>query len=173
MVALMEVSVSQQAYVFFMMILAGGGAGILFDIFRVWRKIVRPGRVSTGISDILFWTLIGIGLFAVIYNVNNGELRVFEFMGIFIGALVYFLVFSHMCVAVFTGIAKILAKITLLILKIVLTPLIFLYKMIKRPILWIFNTFASIFSKVGTGAKRTGGKIGRGIKHFHMVSKKS
>ena len=169
----MEVSVSHQIYVFAMMILAGGGAGLLFDLFRVWRKIVRPGRVSTGISDMLFWILAGIGLFSVVYNVNNGELRWFEFMGILIGALIYFLVFSHICITVFNGIAQILAKITLLILKIVLTPLVFLYKMIKRPVLWIAQPIKRMFFKLGVGAKRTGGKMKRGIKKFRMVSKKS
>jgi len=169
----MEVSTSQQLYVFLVMIAAGAGVGMLFDIFRVWRRIVRPGRVSTGVSDIVFWAAVGAGVFSVIYNVNSGELRGFEFIGLLIGALAYFLMLSRICLIIFNGIAHILAKITLLILKIVLTPLAFLYRMIKRPVLWIFNTLRRIFAKLGSGTKHIGIKTCRGIKRFHMVSKKS
>ena len=59
----MEVSVSNQLYVFLVMFAAGATAGAIFDIFRIIRRTFRTGMLTTSLSDILFWLLISAGMF--------------------------------------------------------------------------------------------------------------
>ncbi len=169
----MEVSVSAQAYVFFVMVAAGLGSGLVFDMFRAWRRLLRPGSVSTGIGDLLFWLLVSVGIFFVIFTVNNGEIRWFELVGLILGGLIYFLAFSHSCLGALTAVIKFFAKIILFLLKIILTPLVFLYKMIKSPLLWMGGLFRRFFRRTGRGLKKTAAHMGRGVKKLILVSKKS
>ena len=169
----MEVSISNQVYVFFVMVAAGMGISLLFDIFRTWRRLLRPGNISTGIGDLLYWLLVSAGVFFIIFIVNNGELRWFELVGIILGSLLYFLAFSHFCLTALTALTKFMAKIILVILKIVLTPFAFLYKMIKSPIIWIAKWIGKVFRKTGRGCKKAGARMGRSVKKLILVSRKS
>lgn len=169
----MEVSVTSQVYVFFVMAAAGIGCGFLFDLLRVWRRLLRPGKISTGISDLIFWLVISASIFAIIFTVNNGELRWFELLGLILGCMIYFLAFSHICMKVVSAIAKFLAKILIWILKIVLTPIAFLYRMVKRPFVWIGRKLGKLFLRGGRTCKKMCGKMGTGAKRFLLVKKKS
>lgn len=169
----MEVSVSNQVYVFFIMVLAGLGCGFLFDLTRVWRKLLRPGKVSTGASDLIFWLLISAGLFFTVFTVNNGELRWFELLGLMFGCIIYFLAFSRICMTVFGAVAKFLAKILLTIFKIVLTPIVFLYRMVKRPFVWIGRLFGKLFGRTGRLCRQTCRRMGKSVKNFMLVKRKS
>lgn len=169
----MQISTTHQLYVFLIMAASGAIASLLFDLFRVWRRIIRPGLISTGISDLIFWIMAGTGIFAVMFNVNSGEARWYEFMGLILGAIIYFLVFSRMCLAFFGAIANVLAKIVVIILKIVLTPIVFLYKMIKTPVLWVFRPLWKLFRKTAGSTKRSGARLKRGIKRLWLARRKT
>ena len=49
--------VSNQAYLFFIFIVNGILIGLLFDFFRIARKVFRTNDIITYIQDILFWIL--------------------------------------------------------------------------------------------------------------------
>lgn len=169
----MAVSTSGQVYVFLATVAAGVGTGLLFDLFRAWRMLLRPGNLSTGIGDLLFWLLVSVGVFLVIFTVNNGELRWFELLGIILGSLTYFLAFSHCCLKTITALSKFLIKIVLVILKIVLTPLAFLYKIVNKVAGRIGRIFGRIFRKIGRGCKKVGSRMDRSVKKLILVSRKS
>lgn len=143
----MEVSVSNQLYVFLVMVAAGAAAGAVFDIFRIIRRTFRTGMLTTSLSDILFWLLISAGMFLVMFAVNNAQMRWFEAIGILLGGVVYFLALSRLFMKVIGAVFGFVVKIFLFILKIVLTPLAFLYKMIKRPFVWVFTKTARLFKR--------------------------
>lgn len=169
----MEVSVSNQLYVFLAMTLAGAAAGALFDIFRIIRRTFRTGPLTTSLSDVLFWLLISAGMFLAMFFVNNAEVRWFEAIGILLGGVVYFLTLSRLFVKVIGAVFRFVIKIILFILKIVLTPLAFLYKMIKRPLVW---AFAKVMRFVKKGGKRSAGLasgIAGGFRRLWLVRKKS
>lgn len=169
----MEVSVSNQLYVFLVMVAAGAAAGAIFDIFRIIRRTFRTGMLTTSLSDILFWLLISAGMFLVMFAVNNAQMRWFEAIGILLGGVVYFLALSRLFMKVIGAVFGFVVKIFLFILKIVLTPLAFLYKMIKRPFVWVLTKTARLFKK---GGKKTAGLFGgmcKGFRKLKLVSKKS
>ena len=85
---------SNQAYVFLIFILNGLIIGILFDIFRILRKSFKTSDFRTNLQDILFWIITGSILLFSIFKFNNGELRAYIFLGVFLGVAMYMLLFS-------------------------------------------------------------------------------
>lgn len=169
----MEVSVTNQLYVFLVMVLAGMGAGAVFDIFRIIRRTFRPGALTTSLSDLLFWLLISAGMFFTMFVVNNAEMRWYEAIGILLGGVIYFLALSRLFMKVIGTVFGFAVKIFLFILKIILTPFVFMYKMIKRPVVWLGRKAARLLKK---GGKKTAGLFDgmrKGVKKLKLVSKKS
>ena len=89
--------VANQAYLFLIFILNGIIIGLLFDFFRISRKVVSTSDMATYLEDVLFWILAGAIMLYSIFVFNNGELRLFMFLGVLLGAFIYMLfISSHM-----------------------------------------------------------------------------
>lgn len=98
--------VENQAYLFLVFSLTGVAIGILFDIFRVLRKNFKTVDIITYIQDILFWILTGLLILYNIWYFNNGEIRLFMFLGIIMGILIYILILSNIVIKILTFILK-------------------------------------------------------------------
>ena len=118
-----------QASSFLIFILNGLLLGILFDIFRILRKSFKTPDFVTYIEDIFFWILSGMILLYSIFTFNNGELRLYIFIGILIGTLMYMLLFSKFFINVSTYIIKVIKKIFHILIFI---PINFILKVIKK-----------------------------------------
>lgn len=143
----MEVSGANQLYVFGIMIICGAAGGAVFDLFRAVRKSFGANMLTTSLGDILFWFIISAGITAVIFSVNSGQIRWFEIIGIALGGILYFLLLSSLVMSVMGFVFKIFIKIFSTILKFVLTPIFFLYKMIKRPFCWLIKKASRFLKK--------------------------
>lgn len=131
-----------QLYAFAIFILNGFLIGLLFDIFRILRKSFKTPDFVTYIEDIIFWILSGAILLYSIFKFNNGELRLFIFIGVFIGTLIYMLVFSRLLINVSVYIINIIKKIIeILIIK----PIKFIIKIIYKPTIFLCINLTKIF----------------------------
>ncbi len=63
-----------QAYAFIVFILNGFLIGLLFDIFRIFRKSFKTPDFITYLEDFIFWIITGLLLLYSIFKFNNGEL---------------------------------------------------------------------------------------------------
>ncbi len=99
----------EQIFIFFFII--GIIIGIIFDIFRASRKVFKTSDNLTLIEDILFLMISGFLLIISIIKLNNGEIRFYLFIAIFLGILIYSLTISKMCVIILTGFVEICKKI--------------------------------------------------------------
>ena len=100
-----------QAYLFLVFSLTGVIIGILFDFFRILRRTIKTSNFITYIEDILFWILTG---FLILYNIwyfNNGEIRIYMFLGIILGVLIYMLTLSSILIKIFSKIFRILINV--------------------------------------------------------------
>ena len=102
--------VQNQAYLFLIFSLTGVEIGILFDFFRILRRTIKTGNIVTYIQDILFWILTGILVLYNIWYFNNGEIRIYMFLGIIRGTLIYMSTLSNISVKLFTKILSIIIK---------------------------------------------------------------
>ena len=137
-----------QAYVFFIFILNGFLIGLIFDMFRIYRKTFKTKDLITYIQDILFWIISGVIILYSLFKFNNGELRAYIFILIFIGAVIYLILFSKLFITVNLMIIDILKKI---IYSVLILPIKKITKVFKRfvfrPILFIFINFKKNMSK--------------------------
>lgn len=100
-----------QANLFIIFSLVGIIIGLLFDIFRVLRKVFKTKDILTYIEDILFWILTGIIIIYSMYRFCDGELRFFMIVGIIFGSIIYILSISKYIIFFFTSIFSVIKKI--------------------------------------------------------------
>ena len=148
----MNFSVSHELYVLLQSALAGILISFIFDIFRIVRKKVSAGMFLSAAQDILFWILATVIMFFFIYFANKGAIRFYQFLGAFLGSMLYFLLFSR-CIFVFLcHFIDIFCKIFEFFLKILLTPLKITYKLLcvlfSFTVLPIAHTIKKILKKI-------------------------
>ena len=83
-----------QAYLFLVFSLTGVIIGVLFDFFRILRRSIKTSNLITYIEDILFWILTGLFLLYIIFKYSFGQLRIYMFVSLIIGIVIYFLTIS-------------------------------------------------------------------------------
>lgn len=119
-----------EVYVLLGMLLCGASLSVLFDLRRGIWKPIKPADFIVIVTDLLFWAICAAAVSWTIWKLNSGILRIYEFVGLFLGALIYFLTLSAFVVRGTAFVTENILKIMKNILKILLTPLIFLYKII-------------------------------------------
>lgn len=85
----MEITLAGQTSCFFYSCLFGACMSLLYDFFRAARVILRFGKVATFFEDIFYFFALGVLTFGFVIIVNDGELRGFIFLGIFLGWVIY------------------------------------------------------------------------------------
>ena len=103
--------VSNQANLFIIFSLVGVIIGLLFDVFRILRKMINSNDILTYIEDIVFWILTGIIIIYAMYRFCDGELRFFMILGIVFGTIIYLLTISKYIIKFFTIFFNIIKKI--------------------------------------------------------------
>lgn len=112
----------------FLFALTGLIIGILFDFFRIQRKVIKTYDFITYIQDILFWLFSGIIVIFSVIKYTNGELRSYMVFGIILGLIIYFCIFSKYVMKISINIIQFLLKI----ISILLFPIKKICKIIKK-----------------------------------------
>lgn len=143
----MKISITHELVVFLSVTLLGILQGCLFDVFRVVRKNTSRSFVCVGITDVIYWLSAG-SLFAVfMLFLTDGELRGYMYVGMILGLILYFLLFSDLIISFVTNIFIFFLKFFNFFLKILLTPARFLYKMILVPVSLFFGKVGKVYGK--------------------------
>ena len=132
--------VQNQTYLFLVFSLTGVAIGILFDFFRILRKSFKTADIITYIEDVLFWILTGVLVLYNIWYFNNGEIRIFMFLSIIIGIMIYMLTLSSIIIKIIYLILDILKKVMNKLLKVLELPL--------KAIMSIFRKIYTVIDKV-------------------------
>lgn len=127
----MNIVVSNQLTIFGWAVLYGVIIGLVYDFVRIFRRIVPHARVFIGLEDFFFWMIAGLFIFNYIFNINQGVMRGFIFVGISLGCLLYLMTVSKLIIRYVTKLLFSLIKFIKMILKIMFTPLGILLKPIK------------------------------------------
>lgn len=100
-----------QSQIFLLFFIIGIIISLFFDFFKVLRKSFKTSDFITILEDILYLFVVGIFITFCIFKLNNGELRLFIFLAIFSGIIVYSLTISNFCVIILYTFMNILIKI--------------------------------------------------------------
>lgn len=130
-----------QAYLLLVFTLTGVVIGLLFDFFRILRKSIKTPNFITYIQDILFWILTGLIILYNIWYFNDGEIRIYMFLGIIIGVLIYMSTLSKPIIYVFSKMLAIIIKI----IKIPFKAIFSIFRKISTIISTIFINFTKNF----------------------------
>jgi spore cortex biosynthesis protein YabQ len=91
-------SLSNQFLTLGMMVCSGMGLGIFFDIYRVMTEKLHLKRWLIAFLDILYGLASAVAVFRVLYYSNQGQLRLFIFIGLLLGIYFYYKWFSWMII---------------------------------------------------------------------------
>lgn len=144
----MHINNLEQLTNFIYFIITGMVLGIVFDIFRILRKSFKTSDLVTNIEDILFGIITGIVLLFTIFLFNNGELRLYLFLGIIFGIILYLLLISKYFIKINVEIIKIIKKFIILITKPFIILLKFIKKIFFKPISFICINLKLLFKKI-------------------------
>ncbi|CAM4486495.1 spore cortex biosynthesis protein YabQ [Paenibacillus tarimensis] len=82
------------------MMLSGVGMGAAFDGYRVVSNQLRIGRIWVPVLDLLYWTAATLIVFRMLIASNDGEVRFYVFLGLFIGISFYFWLLSRIIIRI-------------------------------------------------------------------------
>jgi len=131
--------------------MSGIGMGILFDGYRVVSSELKFPRWTLSLLDLAYWIVSAILVFRMLYVSNSGEVRAYVFIGLAIGALLYYWLFSQFTVKLTLGLIAAVKWLVALVIN------IFHYVIVK-PLLFIW-TVLLYFLNLGTKITIGIGKI--------------
>lgn len=70
-------------------IAAGVCMAFVYDLLRLFRRLVRHGRLAVDLEDLLYWTVCFFASFTILYYANNGVIRFVAVLGAALGMLLY------------------------------------------------------------------------------------
>ena len=117
--------------------LSGAMITLVYDLLRIFRRIVRHGRLWMDLEDALFWGWTSLWIFGVLYRINDGAFRIYTIVMMFLGMLGYHRYIGELLVAVVSGGLKRVLKILGMPLKKFKTYLIFLMNIVNFTIDYI------------------------------------
>lgn len=86
--------IMEQVTAFALTIGAGLLAGFLFDFYRALHRVFRLKRTGTFLGDLVFCLLLTVFVFGLLLAINYGEVRFYVILGLALGALLYWQLFS-------------------------------------------------------------------------------
>lgn len=111
----------------------GAMIGLVYDFFRVLRRVLKHPNWAVQLEDILFWLVATLGMFYFILRQNSGAVPMFSVMAVFCGAVIYFATLSRLVLVVFVKLASIIKIVLAKICYIIALPFTFARKL-ARPI---------------------------------------
>ncbi|AJS60744.1 spore cortex biosynthesis protein YabQ [Paenibacillus sp. IHBB 10380] len=78
----------------FWMLFSGAAMGLAYDSYRVLSGQFHFPKWCLHILDLLYWCGTAVFVFRMLYISNQGELRFYAFVGLFLGVWLYFLILS-------------------------------------------------------------------------------
>ncbi|MDD4334079.1 MAG: spore cortex biosynthesis protein YabQ [Desulfotomaculaceae bacterium] len=87
-------SLLSQLRAFFMTIGIGIIAAFGYDYYRAVRRAVKLKKTGAFLGDLIFWLVTTVMVFALLLLANWGEMRMYVLLGLGLGALLYFYLFS-------------------------------------------------------------------------------
>ena len=147
----MSESIVRDNYFLLYSLILGVSVTILYDLLRIFRRVIKHRDALVAIEDLLYWVVVAISVFYVMHTENNGTLRWFAILGAGIGMGIYKKLLSRPFVNISSK------------------ALSFVLKYLGKACNIIIKPFRFVAKKCGSSAKKAGNRGCRGI---HFLKKK-
>lgn len=138
----------EQLTSFIYFILTGIFLGIIFDIFRISRRTIKTSDLITNLEDILFGLISGIIVLISIFKFNNGELRLYIFIGLGIGIILNMLFISKYFIKINIYIINFIKKLFKFLFKPIISLIKFIKKILFKPFLFIIFNVRKLIEQI-------------------------
>ncbi|MDF2539492.1 MAG: hypothetical protein K0S76_2513 [Herbinix sp.] len=98
----MNKAITIELQFFLISILWGAIILLVYDVFRILRRLIKHNWFFVAIEDLLFWVVSSVFIFAMMYQENNGIIRGFSVMGMGIGMVLYHYILSELLISAVT-----------------------------------------------------------------------
>ena len=170
--------IDQQIISFLVTVGLGLIMGAIFDLYYVLRCYIKPKKIFIHIGDLFIWLFMILLVFATLIYTNWGEVRFYVFLGIALGTLVYYLIFSKYLKVIYKFFLNVVLKMLHILIKIIILPFkmfanLFLYLVgvISICLMWATKPLRRRLSKSKLGIKLRNLKISvkKGINNLKKI----
>ncbi|MCT4565956.1 MAG: spore cortex biosynthesis protein YabQ [Maledivibacter sp.] len=144
----MSTFVYYQLYVFLATFYGGIVIGFMYDVYKIYRSILKTKKIIAAIQDILFWIAISIVVIYVLVYSDDGNVRGYYFIGFLLGALIYNLLLSRIVVKTIKMFLKAIQRIFHRIYMGIKRVMDFLYRVIKYPCKKIYKALRPLILRL-------------------------
>lgn len=102
----MDIIIAEEFRYIWICIFSGFMYAMYYDVIRIIRRVISHNIIAMSIEDIVFGLLVGIQMFILNFRYNDGIVRIYFFVGIFLGLAVYNRIFSKAFVCILSRILK-------------------------------------------------------------------
>ena len=78
-----------EAWLLLLSLMVGCWLMLVYDLLRVLRLMIKHSSLGRGVEDFLFWIYAGAATFMLLYEQNDGSLRLYVIAGVLFGMLLY------------------------------------------------------------------------------------
>jgi len=147
----MSESIIRDNYFLMYSLILGISVTALYDLLRIFRRIVKHGNVLISLEDLFYWVVVAISVFYMMHTENNGTLRWFAILGAAVGMFLYKRLVSSIFV---DAVSKLL---------------LFILKYIGKVFRVIASPLRFVLGKCGKGVKNASNK---GVRFLAYLKKK-
>ena len=138
----------EQLTSFIYFILTGIVLGIIFDVFRIARRTIKTSDFITNLEDVLFGLMAGVIILITIFKFNNGELRLYIFIGLGIGIILNMLFISKYFIKIDVCIINFIKKVLKFLFKPIISFVKFVKKILFKPFLFVIFNIRKLIEQI-------------------------
>lgn len=131
----------------------GALLGLSFDTIGVTVRRYGIGKVVRALLDLLYWVAATLFVFRVLMLANGGEVRVFIFLGLASGAVLYVLLFGRSYRKLVAGVLRVVEAILRGLYRVfrvlVWRPLSWIVRLLLRVIRWASGIITRVTVAIG------------------------
>ena len=85
----MSETIIRDNYFLFYSLVMGISVTVLYDLLRIFRRVVKHGDALISLEDLIYWVVVAISVFYMMHEENNGTMRWFAILGALTGMFIY------------------------------------------------------------------------------------
>lgn len=106
----MDITLTYQALSFFVMVFCGALCGVIFDLFRSFRKNKKNACGVVALQDIVFWIMELFLVYMVAFRLNYAHIRAYEGIALLLGSWLYFMTVSKWVLSILCAVLSYIQK---------------------------------------------------------------
>ena len=139
---MMNEIVNQQTLLFLKSIQIGVAFAVLYDTIRLLRKSMHHPNWMIQVEDTLYWVACTVLGFIALYMHNYANIRIYIFLGMILGAILYLLTLSAFFMRIAMSIIAFIKQVVEVIIRLIEIPIKCLIQCLKIPL----NALARLFN---------------------------